>query len=501
MSDYLNLVALSKRAQMIEGISALLGWDQETYMPPKAAPVRAEQKKLLAELSHELHTGKEFEKALSGCINLENGRFLVPDLSEDQKACLRVWRRDFLRQKKLPSSFVQEFASTSSKAMFVWEEAKNGNSFQLFLPYFEELLDLIRKKIDLLGYEEHPYDALLDEFEPGATTTLVDNLFKQLQLALPRLFAEIIARQKNYPELDISPPLPLHEQKMILHALLNDIGFDFQRGRLDRSAHPFSEAYHPDDSRITCRKEPTCICDEILTTLHEAGHSFYEMGLPKEHVGTPLGQAISLGIHESVSRWWETRIGRSLPFWKFFYPKLQDRVHGELSGISLEQFVRTLNRVKPSLIRTESDEISYSLHVILRFQIEKELIEGKLQPKDLPERWNSGMKELLGVEPASNKKGCLQDVHWSMGAFGYFPTYTLGNLFSAQFFEVFSHHHPDWGKLVENGQFDFIRNWQQKEIFRHGRRYTSFELVEKVSGKKLSCEPYISYLFEKYNNL
>lgn len=500
-SAYNTLCTLSKKFCMLDGISGLLGWDQETYMPQDAAPIRAQQKELLAELSHEVKTSAEFEAQLRKLVDLETGALLWKECDNRQARALRAYRRDFLRAKKLPTAFVKEFTRVASESIFVWEKAKTTNDFSLFQPHLKQIVDFLRKKADYIGYEKHPYDALLDEFEPGFKTEQVETLFAKLAKSIPALLQELVQRQKRRPLQEMHLDLTEQEQMTICKSVLDAIGFNFSRGRLDLSSHPFSSAYHPFDSRITTRLESHGLCNQVLTTLHEAGHSFYEMGLPPEHYGTPLAEAISLGIHESQSRFWETQIGRSVPFWQFLYPRIMKLFPAKESLPPLEQFYKEISRVQPSFIRTDSDEVTYPLHVILRFEIEKELVEGKLQAAELPERWNQGMQTLFGITPKTNREGCLQDIHWSMGAFGYFPTYTLGNLFAAQMFGTFCKDHPNWEQQVRKGEFEFIRNWHEKNVHCHGRAYTSMELIEKITGAPLKVEPYLDYLTTKYENI
>jgi len=489
-----KLATLSRRAVTLEGISQLLSWDQETYMPESASPARAEQRKLLAELSHAIKTGPDFQKALEHLCDIKTGKLKTNGLSLVDAAEVRIYARDFAREKKLPSSFVQEFTQLCSESIVVWQKAKTKNDFRLFRPNLEKLVEMVRKKADLIGYKEHPYNALIEEYEPGMTVTIVDGVFSEIRQAVQKLLDKRKATKVKEIEIEATPD----QQLEVLHDVLNLIGFDFGRGRLDLSAHPFSSSYHPTDSRITARKGSDSMIVQILTTLHEAGHSFYEMGLSVKDYGTPLGQHISLGIHESQSRFWETRIGRSQAFWKLYLPRLQKRFKKDLGKVSLDDFMKQLNHVQPSLIRTDADEVTYPLHVILRYELEKELMTGKLKVKDLPERWKEAMKSLLGVTPKSDREGCLQDIHWSMGAFGYFPTYSLGNVYAAQMFESFSKKHPDWEKRIEKGDFGFIRDWLSDNVWQHGRRYDGTELIKKISGKALTAKPFIDYISKKY---
>lgn len=493
---YTKLNSLSSRAHTLHGISSLLSWDQETYMPEMASPIRAKQCELLAELAHDIKTGSAFEKALNNVIDIETGIIKEKNLNEPQKAAANIYRRDFIRDKKLPTSFVQEFALVTSEAISLWQKAKKSDDFSLFEPSLDKIVSLVRKKTDFLGFDDHPYDALLEEYEPGCTTAEVGSLFTKLRTSLVP-----ILKQRKIEKTDEAADVPASEKEQLdlCKELLHIINYDFRCGRLDLSVHPFSSSYHPYDSRITTRVEPTGILVQILTTLHEAGHSFYDMGRPVEEHGTPLGDPVSCGIHESQSRLWETRIGRSLPFWQFFYPILQKKFNNHLKGISLEDFYKKVNIVKPTMIRTDADELTYPLHVILRFEIEKELVSGKLAVKEIPERWKAGMKELLGIEPKTNREGCLQDVHWSMGGFGYFPTYSLGNIYAAQMFEAFSLDVPEWEVNVRNGQFQFIKDWLSKAVWQHGRRYNGKELIKEISGKDLTPQPFIDYLTTKYS--
>lgn len=491
---YKTLSALSKRAHLLEGISGLLAWDQETYMPEKAAPIRADQREILAELAHKIRTGSEFSSALSELIDLKTGEIKV-SIPEEKASALKAWRRDYLRVSRLPTAFVQSFTKLTSEAIHVWQNAKNTNNFSLFSPYLERIVEELKKKADFIGYQDHPYDALIDEFEPGYTTDAVNQLFKELKSEIVSLVKVAAKKSKN----EVLPaPFTEMEQIDICKLVLNAIGYDWTRGRLDLSAHPFSSSYHPDDCRITTRLDSHGFLTQILTTLHEAGHSLYEMGLPKEYFGTPLGEAVSLGIHESQSRFWETRIGRSKSFWNFLLPKLENKFPHKLPQNGVDTFLAEINQVSPSFIRTDADEVTYPLHVILRFEIEKELIEGKLKVKDLPGRWNSAMKELLGITPTSDKEGCLQDIHWSMGAFGYFPTYTLGNVYAASLFDVFCKDHPDWEMRVSSGDFEFIKQWHHHNVHRHGRRYNGIELIEQITKQLPTATPYIKYLKQKY---
>ena len=347
-----------------------------------------------------------------------------------------------------------------------------------------------------MGYSAHPYDALLDDYEPGITTAEIASLFSRLQKRITSLVKTLAKKPVDDTFLHgtFDPAKQIAFGKIILH----DMGYSMENGRLDLSSHPFSSSCHPTDSRITTRIHPTSLISNISVILHEGGHSLYEMNLPAEDYGSPLCEAISLGMHESQSRFWETRIGQSKAFWKHYLPLLQKTFKGKLDKVSLDQFFKAVNKVEPSMIRVEADEVTYSLHVIIRFELEKALIEGTLAIRDLPEAWRGKMKEYLGIIPKNDAEGCLQDIHWSMGAFGYFPTYTLGNLYAAHLFEGFEKDHPQWEKRVEKGDLLFIKDWLGDNVHRYGRQYGSKELLKKATGKEFSEKAYVNYLERKY---
>lgn len=497
--DYQKIHELSRHARTLQGIVSLLDWDQETYMPSGAAGSRAEQLKTMAGIIHREKTSRKFGGALAKLIDIQSGQIKSDDLSPAQKAALKEWRRDYLHDTALPSKFVEEFAKTTSQAIIAWRNAKKENAFQQFAPFLERIIALCRQKAELLGYQDHPYDALLDQYEPDIKTREVQHLFSTLREHLTPLIKKVghqaIEDQFLFGNWDQA------KQIAFSHQLLDAMGYDHLKGRLDFSSHPFSSSSHPTDSRITTRLHPTSLMSNIFVVLHEGGHALYEMGLPQDQYGTPLGDARSLGIHESQSRWWETRIGLSQPFWHYFFPLLKETFKGQLDSITLESFYLAINKVEPSFIRVEADELTYPLHVILRFEMEKGLIEGSLNVRDIPEAWNVKMEEYLGLIPKTNSEGCLQDIHWSMGAFGYFPTYTLGNLYAAHLFETFMQDHPEWEKMVAAGELKFIKQWLHENIYQYGRRYTTQELLQKATKRPFSADAYLHYLKKKYTNL
>lgn len=498
--DYEHLCQISRKAKVLEGINHLLEWDQETYMPKAASPIRAEQIQTIAGMIHKQQTGKPFANALAKLVDLETGEVIQKDLKPEQKAALKRWFRDYKMQTSLPNAFVERFARVTSEAHQVWDRAKKQNDFASFLSTLEEVIDLNKQKAEYLGYSDHPYDALLDIYEPEMTKKEIEKVFGNLKKSTIELLGKI-RDSKQIDDSALTTRYSPAKQLSFAHQVADMIGYSYDKGRLDLSSHPFSSAAHPTDSRITTRIIPNLPISNIRSILHECGHAFYESGLPEQHYGTPLGECVSLGVHESQSRWWETRIGLSKGFWKFLMPHMKKHFKGKLDGVSLENLWRGVNKVEPSMIRVEADEVTYALHVILRFELEVALIEGSLSPADLPRVWNQKMEELLGITPKNDSQGCLQDIHWSMGAFGYFPTYALGNLYASQFFEPFEKEHPDWEKRVEKGEFEFIKNWLTENIHVHGRRYNSRELLKKVSGKAFTSEPFEKHLSDKYSKI
>lgn len=499
-SEYTHLHAISKEARTLGGIAAVLDWDQETYMPSDGASIRAEQFKVLAGIIHQKRTGTQFSNALSKLIDLKSGKIKKASLNDAQKAAVREWRRSYLLDKALPKKFVEEFAKLSSQSMGVWKHARQEDAFQQFAPYLERIVKMTRKKADLLGYTNHPYDALLNLYEPDATTQEVSLHFSTLRKSLIPLLKKIQSN-KSPDDRFLFGKFAEDQQLKYGHFILKAMHYDLSKGRLDVSAHPFSSASHPHDSRITTRIHPTSLMSNIFAVIHEAGHALYEMGLPVEQYGTPLGESRSLGIHESQSRFWETIIGHSKPFWSFFLPHLKSHFSGQFDTVSLDAFYKAINKVEPSFIRIEADEVTYPLHVILRFEIEKSLIEGSLQVRELPEAWNAKMQELLKITPKTNQEGCLQDIHWSMGAFGYFPTYVLGTMYAAHLFTGFMQSHPNWEKRVSQGELGFIKEWLNQAIYQHGRRYETNQLLELATKKSFTADSYIDYLNKKYKNL
>ncbi len=495
--SYQKLEELSAKAALFQGIAYNLEWDQETYMPKNAATLRGKQLEQLAGIVHREKTSKAYYESLSSLVDLDSGAILQEGLDEKQRAALREWRRDYLQAVKLSPEFVEEFAKACSESIVVWQEARPKNDFSSFQPHLEKLIELNKRKADLLGYKDHPYDALIDSYEADMTVKVLSPLFERLKIPLTTLLKKI--QTKPDPNIDfLTKEYPHDKQLAFGKAVLANMGFDKSFSRLDESSHPMCIPIHPTDVRMTTRIYPTNPIVNVLSCVHEGGHGLYHSNLPAEHYGTPLSEAASFGIDESQSRTWETIVGRSLPFWEYYFPKLKEAFPQQLKSVSTETFYKALNIVEPSLIRTDSDEVSYNLHIMIRYEIEKGFIEGTFKAKDLPDIWNEKMRDYLGITPKAHSEGCLQDIHWSMGAIGYFPTYTLGNLYAAQFFETFQKTHPDWKKRVSSGDLKFIADWQKEHIHQFGRQFVPEKLCENITGSPLTEGPFIRYLESKY---
>jgi carboxypeptidase Taq len=489
-----ELNEISREIALLHSTAGILSWDQETYMPKGGSAIRAEELALLSQLIHQRRTGKKFRTELGKLVDLETGEIRVDGLSRAERGALRAYHRDWSLATRLPEKFVREFALLTSESQQVWASARADNAFGRFAPYLERIVHLCRQKGEYLGAED-PYDALLDEHEPNLTRRKVETLFKPLKTPLQELIRRLPRPDSSFLQKRYAPS----KQMAMSYELLEALGFDPHYSRLDLSAHPFCDATHPSDGRITSHILPNNPMYHLTAAIHEGGHLLYERNLPPSHYGSPLSEAASTAIHESQSRWWETLIGQSLPFWRHFYPRMQHHFKSQLADVSLTQFYKAINAIKSTPIRVDSDEVSYSLHIILRFELETALIDGTLEVRDLPDAWNSKMEELLYITPKNNAEGCLQDIHWSMGGFGYFPTYTLGNLYAAQLFATFEKEHPDWATKAAKGDFQEMRQWLKQQIHTHGRAYTPPELIKRVTGHALSPEAYTTYILEKYS--
>ncbi len=484
---------LSDIAQLAS-VNALLEWDQEVLMPAKGADARAAAIALVSGLHHQKLISIDDDKTLSLLRKDVETKKLK---GEGAVMVTDTWRA-YERERKLPEAFVRELAETTSKAHLVWVEARRANEFKRFLPMLRKIVKLKRKEAELVGFKKSPYDALLDAFEPGLTTEEVTTMFDDLKDFLVPFLKQLQSVKGKTDTKRILGTFPLERQRDFNRFVAEKMGFDTAAGRIDESVHPFTTSFHPSDARITTRYKAHDLMYSVGSTLHETGHALYEQGLRAEHFGTPLGEAVSLGVHESQSRLWENNIGKGAPFWKYLYPKLQAAFPEPFRQVPLKDFLRIVNNVTPSLIRTEADEVTYNLHILIRFEIERELIEGSIDPKDLPAIWNEKVKTYLGIPVPDDRLGVLQDTHWSQGLFGYFPTYTLGNLYAAQLYAAMERAIPNLSKEIAKGALSVPREWLRDQIHAKGKRYAPAELMKRVTGEYPTSRYFTEYLKAKY---
>lgn len=491
LCDYAREVALLTSARQ------LLEWDERTKLPSAGGTHRAEQVRFLAGLIHQKQTAKEMGDWLTRLADSP----LAEDPQSDTGAVIRKLRRDYDKRTKLPQKLVEELARLGVVGQRSWSESRKENSFAKFRPVLEEILVLKREEAEAIGYDDVPYDALLDEFEPGEKTANVARVLGGLREQLVPLVREIAASSRRPNQELLKRRFPIDRQESFGKRVATAIGFDFQAGRLDVSQHPFCCEPGPHDIRITTRYEENFFPTGLFSILHEAGHGIYEQGLNKEAYGLPTGQSASLGLHESQSRMWENLVARSRSFWEHFYPEAQNVFSESLGNVSLEDFHFAINEVRPSLIRTEADEVTYNLHILVRFDLEQALLEDDLAVADLPAAWNEKYREYLGIEPPSDADGVLQDVHWGACLFGYFPTYSLGNLYASQLFAKAEEELGDLDAMFRRGEFDALRQWLKTNVHGEGRRYSAAELIERVTGRPLSHDALMGHLREKFGPL
>ncbi len=472
---------------------AVLQWDQEVHMPVKAAEARAKTISYLSVQAHEklleLNTGELLSQLYQG---------LDTQSKTKESIVIRETWRAYDRERTLPTAFVEELSELCSVAQGAWAEARRKEDFSLFLPHLKRIIQLKRQEAEYIGYKTTPYDALLDAYEPGLTTAQVSQIVNELKEWLPALVRRLTALSKEMNPEIAQGTFPLNEQEVFNQFIVQKVGFDREAGRLDTSTHPFTTSFHPTDVRLTTRYRENDLLYAIGSTIHEMGHGLYEQGLPVEHYGTPLGETVSLGIHESQSRLWENHVGKGRSFWEYLYPEIQTRFPEPFAKIPLEVFLDILNRVTPSFIRTESDEVTYNLHIMVRFELEKDLIEGALAVEDLPRAWNKKIQDYLGIEVPNDRLGVLQDVHWSMGAFGYFPTYTLGNLYAAQLYQAAQQQVPKMEERIKQGDFSGLRDWLRTNVYQRGKWFTADELVRETTGESLNTVHFKRYILGKY---
>ncbi len=492
-SPYEALMAEVRQIDLLGGTASLLSWDQETMMPPAGVAYRSGQSALLSRLRHERFTSPRIGELLSTC---EADDALTADALSPPAVNLRELRRDYDRALKLPAELVAEFSRATSIARHVWAEARKADDYAAFKPHLKTLIDLLNRKAECYGWPEdgERWDALAEGFEPGLTARGVEAVFDPLR---PRLVALIqrIGEGGRQPEDALNRVrVPIDAQMRFVRAVAERLGFDFSRGRLDVSAHPFCGGTHRDDVRMTTRFGQDNLGDALGSTMHETGHGIYNQSVPAEHVGEPFGRAVGLSIHESQSRLWENFVGRRRSFWRWCAPLLGEHFGDAFTGVGPDEAWVSMNRVEPGLIRVEADETTYNLHIMIRFELERRLLGGDLSVDDLPAAWNAAYARDLGIEVPNDADGCMQDVHWSIGAMGYFPTYTMGNLYAAQFFEAAQSALGDVDAMFARGEFGPLRQWLTERIYSQGRRYLSEDLCRQVTGGGLSSEPLLNHL-------
>jgi carboxypeptidase Taq len=518
---YDDLIRRSRELAILSSCSAVLGWDEQTYMPAGGAAHRGNQMALLAGLQHERAT----DPIIGELLTIAEGSALVAEPDSAEAANIRELRRTYERRVRLPRALVEELARTTSMAQSEWVAARAGSDFARFRPWLEKIVQLKREESACLagptttdrasGSTGSAYDPLLDEYEPGAKSASLAVLFDALRRELTPLVAAIgeaaarragpgsgvVSNSAAGTEAILKRSYPRERQRIFGEAVAAAMGFDFRRGRLDVTAHPFCTGIGPGDCRITTRFDEHELSDAFFGILHEVGHGLYEQGLDEAHHGTPMGEAVSLGVHESQSRLWENLVGRGRAFWAYWLPMARRIFHETLADVSLDQFHAAVNHVAPSLIRVRADEATYNLHIIVRFDLERALLAGDLAVGDLPAAWNEKYREYLGVTPANDAEGCLQDIHWSAGLVGYFPTYTLGNVYAAQFFAAARGELGDLDDAFARGDFAGLLGWLRDKIHCQGQRHRAADLVERVTGSRPDHRPLIDGLRRKYAEL
>ncbi len=489
-SEYKEFLQRVRELSTIEQVSGLLAWDERTYMPPGAFLGRAQQNAFMAGVAHEMLTSKETGRLIRALKK--------QDLTADGKAILRETERKYKRASSIPADLVKEITRTSTVGVDAWMRARKDNDFKVLQPLLGKLIDLKSCMAEHIGYEDRPYDALLDEYEPNMKAKEVDVLFSRLGKKLRPIAAKILEAQE--PDNVIpAGKYPLEDQHKFIGELCASMGYDLDHGRIDVAAHPFTLGMGH-DVRITVRYNESDPTGAVFPAIHETGHALYDQGFLEKYYGTPLAEAVSLGVHESQSRLWENIVGRSLPFWTAFFPRLQ-RAFPRFKKVPLKAFYRGINTVRQSYIRTESDEVTYNLHIMLRYDVESAIFEGKLKVGEIPSYWNERFEHYLGIEVPDDARGCLQDIHWASGSFGYFPTYTIGNIYAAQLWDTAKRQSPGLTDKIAAGDCSELLGWLRMNVHRHGRRYSASDLIKKATGENINENHFIDYIKEKYGNI
>jgi len=499
-TQYEELIRRSRETALLQASMAILGWDQEVKMPPGGVEYRARQLEQLAGMHHAMATDETIDDLLRAC---ESDGDLMADATAPPAVNVREIRRVYDRRRTLPAELVAEEARLTSIGQNTWAEARRQADFAAFQPTLEKIVALVKRKAECFGWPDdgEPWDALAEDYEPSCTAKDVEAVFTPLRERLQSLLNDLMGASNAPSNAFNERALPIDQQERFVRDISASIGFDYNRGRLDRSTHPFCSGSHCNDVRLTTRFHDANVNDALGSTMHESGHGIYEQGLHAEHIGTPMGESVSLGIHESQSRMWENQVGRSRAFWEWCTPRLSEYFGDALADLSVDDIYGGANIVKPDFIRVEADEATYNMHIMIRFELERAIMRGDLDVADIPAAWNEKYREYLGLDVPNDAKGCLQDIHWSMGSMGYFPTYTLGNLYAAQFFEAALEAMPDLYAQFREGRFLDLRDWLNTNIHHHGRRYRAMDLCEVVTGKPLSSDPLMRHLEGKLRPL
>lgn len=491
---YTDLIRRAREASVLASCGSVLSWDEATYMPRGGSAFRGEQVGLLARIGHDMTT----DPAVGELLAKAESSDLVRDPESDAAVNVHEVRRIYDRSVKVPAALVEQLARVTSQAQQVWRDARKASNFALFQPVLDQIVKLLREKADAIGYKTSRYDALLDEYEPGATAAEITKLFASLRGELVPLIAAI-ANSGKAPKRDIlQREYAVDRQRLFGESAAAALGFDFESGRLDVSTHPFCSGIGPGDCRITTRFNERHFNESFFGVLHECGHALYEQGLPREFASTPRGSFCSLGIHESQSRLWENQVGRGRPFWEHFFPRARQAFPSALRDVSLDDWLFAVNDVQPSFIRVEADEATYNLHIVLRFELEQALLSGDLATADVPSAWNEKFEKLFGLKVGSDAQGCLQDIHWSFGGLGYFPTYTLGNLYAAQLMEAARRDLPGVEDDFRRGEFCRLKGWLNERVHRPGMKWHAGELCRRITGSALDHKHLVRYMREKY---
>lgn len=494
--NYEQLLNRLKDLTNVNNAMAVLGWDQQVNMPPGGGAARAAQFATLSRIAHEMTVSDETARLLEGAENDLTGA----DYDSTEASLLRLFRRTYDQSTKFPADFVAELTSTTALAHEVWAKARENNDFAAFLPTLQKVVDLAKQSAEYLGYEgDNPYDALLDQYERGITYEQVKSIFDGHKQELIDMIAAV-SEAEQVDDSFLHQQFDVDKQREFGLWVVEQFGYDFTRGRQDVAVHPFATNFSINDVRITTRFHDDWLNPALFGLMHEAGHGMYELGIDQTLEGTPLANGTSLGVHESQSRMWENIVGRSKGFWSWALPKLKE-TFPQLSAVDLDTFYKGINKVAPSFIRVEADEATYNLHIMLRFELENDIINGKVDLKNLPDEWNQRFESFLGITPPTDTLGVLQDVHWSAGSIGYFPTYALGNLLSVQYYNKAVEQNPSIPDEIASGKFDTLLNWLRANIHTHGSKFTSEELTQRITGESINSGPYIAYLKEKFGGV